>query len=129
MVQIHVRSGRRAGTVFQPSRFPCTIGRAADCGLQLNDPGVWDHHVELSIRHDAGVLIRLLPPAIATVNGESFDQRALRNGDLVEAGSIQFRFELSVAAQKGLLLREVITWLAIATVFLFQFAILLWLLR
>ena len=129
MIQLQVLSGRKAGTLFQPARLPCTIGRLPDSALPLDDAGVWDRHLELDVQFDQGVRLRLCPPALGTVNGQPFDQIVLRNGDVIEFGPVKLRFWLSEPVQCSLRVREVVTWLALGYLCLLQLVIIYALLR
>ncbi|HEY6166712.1 MAG TPA: FHA domain-containing protein [Verrucomicrobiae bacterium] len=129
MIQLQVLSGRKTGTAFQPPRLPCTIGRLADSSLQLDDAGIWDRHLELDVQFDQGVRLRLCPPALATVNGQSFDEVVLRNGDVIEAGPVKLRFWLAEPTQRSLRLREALTWVALGYLCLLQLIIIYALMR
>jgi hypothetical protein len=67
---------------------------------------------------------------LARINGEQMDQStALRNGDVIELGSLRMQFWLGEPRQRGLRLREGLTWLAIALICLGQIGLIYWLLR
>jgi hypothetical protein len=53
----------------------------------------------------------------------------LRNGDVLEFGSIKIQFWLAQVPQKNLRPREVLTWLALAFLALFQVALVYSLIR
>jgi hypothetical protein len=53
----------------------------------------------------------------------------LRNGDLIEIGSVKLQFFLSETRQKGLRFRETLKWAAIAIISLGQIALIYWLLQ
>jgi len=61
------------------------------------------------------------------VNGQRVQEAVLRNGDLIEAGSVKMRFGLSPAPQHSLRLREGLTWFALAVLCLGQVALIYWL--
>ena len=50
MVQFKIVSGKMAGTEQVARRFPFRIGRSAEADLRLEDDGVWDDHLELSVK-------------------------------------------------------------------------------
>ena len=110
MVQLKVLSGQKAGKVLQAAAFPVRIGRASTADLQLEEPGVWDQHLELEFQPAQGFLLARKGEALATINGEAFDRRALRNGDLIEIGALKLRFWLAETKQKGLRWREGLVW-------------------
>ena len=51
--------------------------------------------------------------ALAAIGGESFQRKALRNGDVIEIGFLKLGFSLSATVQRSFLLREWLTWLAL----------------
>jgi hypothetical protein len=63
------------------------------------------------------------------VNAAAVQETVLRNGDVIEAGSLKLQFWLSETRQVGLRLRESLTWVAIGLVCLVQVALIYWLLR
>jgi pSer/pThr/pTyr-binding forkhead associated (FHA) protein len=128
MVQFDVLSGRQAGARWAARRFPVRIGRALANDLRLDDPGVWDEHLELALRPAAGFVLTTRPNALATVNGQPAQSALLRNGDRIEFGSVKLRFWLGEARQRGLRSREWLVWTAIAVICLGQVALIYWLL-
>ena len=129
MLQLNVLSGKTAGTVWVARRFPVRIGRAAGCDLRLEENGVWEEHLYLQFRPTTGFVLETTPNALATVNGQPFRGTVLRNGDLIEIGSVKMQFCLSETRQTGLRLREALTWAAIAVISLGQVGLIYWLLR
>ena len=65
--------------------------------------------------------------ASTLLNGDRIQQAILRNGDLIEIGSVKMRFSLSATQQSGLRVREVTTWIALAMICLGQVALIYWL--
>jgi pSer/pThr/pTyr-binding forkhead associated (FHA) protein len=110
-------------------RFPVRIGRAASADLQLEEDGIWDQHLRLDFKPREGFCLSHEPNALATVNGEPFQQTLLRNGDTVEIGSLKIQFWLSETRQRGLGFREWLTWFSIAAISLGQVAVIYLLLR
>jgi pSer/pThr/pTyr-binding forkhead associated (FHA) protein len=129
MIQLRILSGKQAGTDWLACRFPVRIGREPSAELQLEDPGVWEQHLEIRLQPAQGFLLRSRPDALAAVNGRPTGQTLLRNGDLIEIGSLKLQFWLSEARQSGLALGEVLTWLGLAAVALTQVGLICWLLR
>jgi pSer/pThr/pTyr-binding forkhead associated (FHA) protein len=127
VVQLDILTGNKAGTQWIARRFPFCIGRSAEAALPLQEPGVWDRHAEFSLRAGEGVLLRASKDASLLVNSHPVQEALLRNGDLIEAGSVKLRFSLSPTRQRGLRLREVLTWLALAALCLGQVALIYWL--
>lgn len=107
-------------------RFPFRVGRASGAGLALDDPGVWDAHFELLPAADGAITIRRLAEALVTVDGQSISEIALKHGDIIEIGAVKLRFWLAEARPRSLATREILTWLAIAALFLCQIAMIYW---
>lgn len=129
MLQLSVLSGKTAGTNLVARRFPVRIGRAASSDLRLEENGVWDQHLELQFVPAEGLVLETASDALARVNGEPVRRAILRNGDLIEVGTVKLRFWLSAPRQRGLRVREGLTWAAIALICLVQIALIYWLLR
>jgi pSer/pThr/pTyr-binding forkhead associated (FHA) protein len=128
MVQLKVLSGRKAGTVWTARRFPVRIGRSASADLQSEEDGVWDRHLDLDFDPSAGLVLMAQPNTLATVNGQPVQQAVLRNGDIINIGSLRMQFWLSETHQVGLRFREGLTWTAIAAISVGQVVLLYWLL-
>ena len=129
MVQLKILSGKKAGNSWVARRFPVRIGRSAAADLQLEETGVWDQHLQMDFQPAEGFSLRAHPDAFATLNGQRFQQTALRNGDTIEIGSARMQFWLSESRQRGLRLREWLTWTGIGAICLGQIAIIYFLLR
>jgi hypothetical protein len=127
MVELNVLSGTKAGAHWVARRFPVHIGRAAANDFQLDDPGVWDEHLQLSFRPAEGFVLDTHPKALASVNGQPAQNLLLRNGDCIEIGSARLQFWLGEVHQRGLRSREWLVWAAIAAVCLGQVALVYWL--
>jgi hypothetical protein len=123
MVQFNILSGKKAGACWVTRHFPVHIGRAPGCDLQIEEPGVWDQHLQLDFIPADGFVLSTQPDALATVNSQPMQESVLRNGDLIEAGSLKLQFWLSETRQAGLRLRESLTWMAIAAICLTQIVI------
>lgn len=128
MVQLKILSGKKAGAIWAARRFPVRIGRAAAADLQLEEDGIWDQHLILQFEPQNGVSACPQAQALVQINGEPAAQTPLRNGDLIELGSVKLQFWLSDTRQGSLRLREALTWTGIIAITLAQFA-LIWLLR
>ena len=129
MIQLQVLSGKQTGANIHVRDFPFVIGRAADANARFADGGVWDRHCEIHFRRGDGFQFAVQPDATLLVNGERLESGILRNGDLLELGSVRLRFWLARSRQKGLQFREGLTWAALVGLFLAQGAIIWWLLR
>jgi len=128
MVQLSILSGRQAGSRWVARRFPVRVGRAASADLKIDDPGVWDEHFEILLNPKEGFRLRAGEDALVTVNGQPVRFGLLRNGDSIEIGAAKIQFWLSEARQRGMRLREMMTWLGIALISLGQVGLVYWLL-
>jgi pSer/pThr/pTyr-binding forkhead associated (FHA) protein len=129
MIQLQILTGKQAGTDLVARRFPFRIGRTAPADLCLAEDGIWDQHLELNLIAPDGFVLRAQPNALATVNGQRVEQTLLRNGDLIEIGSLKMRFWLSAARQIGLRFREWLTWGSLVLLAIGQVCLVYWLLR
>jgi pSer/pThr/pTyr-binding forkhead associated (FHA) protein len=129
MIQLKILTGKMAGTAWVARHFPVRIGRAAGADLRLEEQGVWDEHFQITLDGRQGFTVETQPNALATVNGQPTQQSVLRNGDLIEIGSLKIQFWLGEAAQRGLKIREGLVWSIIAAVTLGQIALVYWLIR
>jgi pSer/pThr/pTyr-binding forkhead associated (FHA) protein len=112
MVQFSILSGRQTGSVKEIHCFPCVIGRSASADLRLEESGVWDQHLVLTLDSSHRFILKAFPNALAAANGKGFHEITLRNGDLIEIGSVKLQFWLNETRQKSLRMRELVTWLA-----------------
>ena len=129
MIQLHILSGKQAGGEIAVRRFPFVIGRAADAGLPLDEPGVWDRHLQIAFQRDRGFTFTVQSSALTIINGNAVEAGVLCNGDWIEIGSARLRFWLARSTQKTLRVREGLTWLALFALFAAQLALIYWLLR
>src|SRR5436190_11891401 len=106
MVQLQILSGKMAGTQWTARHFPFWIGRSNSSELCLDEPAVWDRHVEVSLSPSEGFVLATDPKAFATVNGAQIQKAVLKNGDLIEIGLLKIRFGLTPTRQSSLKLRE-----------------------
>ncbi len=112
--RLDILNGRFAGQTRLVEQLPFVIGRNAEAGLQLEEPGVWDRHVELEWRFPEGFVARRRADASATVNDKPFTEQRLRNGDVLDLGGAKLQFWLGDVSQKRLVLRETLVWAALA---------------
>ena len=116
MVQFQVISGKMAGSVYAARHFPFHIGRARNADLRLEEPGVWDEHLRLSLVPGEGFVLQTRPPALAALNGQPFEEALLRNGDAIEIGGLKLHFWLGETRQKKLRWREAWIWALVVLV-------------
>lgn len=129
MIQFQILSGKQAGSDIVVRRFPFCIGRGAEADLQLDDAGVWERHVQIEFQRGEGFAFSANSQALMLVNGERVESGILRNGDLIELGSMQLRFWLARTKQRSLRFRETLTWMALIALFGGQIALIYWLLN
>ena len=130
MVQLKILSGKQAGQTFMARRFPFQVGRAADQDLTMDEPGVWDRHLDIHFEAGAGFIATPQGEALLTINGEAVsEQTRLCNGDTIGIGGAQLQFWLGETRQSGLRLREWLVWSGIALVTIVQVALIYWLLQ
>jgi pSer/pThr/pTyr-binding forkhead associated (FHA) protein len=129
MVQLNILCGKQAGIVKVIHRFPCIIGRAASADVCVEESGVWDRHLELILDSSRNFTLKTLPNTLASVNGQPFHETELRNGDVLEIGSLKMRFWLNEALQKSLRAREFLTWLGLGVLCAGQIGLIYRLLR
>jgi pSer/pThr/pTyr-binding forkhead associated (FHA) protein len=115
MIQLTPLNGKTAGTPVVARRFPFVVGRDRAAGLRLEEPGVWERHLELTVSVSEGVVLQSHPAALTLLNGQPIQKARLRSGDLIEAGPARLRFDLGPTRQRGLRLREGLLWLGLAT--------------
>jgi len=127
VVQFNILTGKKAGTEWVARRFPFHVGRAASEGLSLDDDGVWERHVRIDLGVGEGVITECAQDALMSVNGQRIERTLLRNGDIIEMGSVKLRFGLSPTRQRSLRVREMLTWIALALLCLGQVALIYWL--
>lgn len=124
MVQLCILSGKMAGEIIRVRHFPFGIGRAPHNDLCLDDPGVWDDHLNLKFQRREGFILKAAPDAFCAVNEEPQNSVRLRNGDIISFGSTKIQFWLAPATLRGLHLRELFFWLLLAGLTLAQIVML-----
>ena len=129
IIQFRILSGKAAGLLWEARRFPVRIGRAATADLQLEEDGVWDHHLQVDFNPAEGFVLRAQSDAWVQVNGQRLDKAVLRNGDAIEIGALRLQFWLGETRQASLGLREGFSWGVIVAVSMAQVALIYWLLR
>ena len=117
----------RQGSQWIARSFPFCLGRSPHSALVLEDQGVWDRHANFASRSGEGVIVSAAADALLVVNGQHVRQAVLKSGDLLDIGSVKMRFGLSSARQTSLVLREVLTWAALAALCLGQVVLIYWL--
>jgi predicted component of type VI protein secretion system len=129
VIQFQLLSGKQAGAEIVVRHFPFRIGRGAEADLPLDEAGVWERHVQIEFQRGKGFAFTTNSQAVTLVNGMRVENGLLRNGDLIELGSMQLRFWLARSKQKSLRFREAFTWTAFFALFGAQIALIYWLLN
>lgn len=97
--------------------------------LQLDDDGIWDHHLTLEFKRRHGFFLTKAPDAVAAVNNQTFETVRLCNGDVITIGSARLQFWLASTSQRGLRMRETMIWTIIFAVTAFQLILIYVLIR
>ncbi len=116
MIQLRILSGKMAGDTKIVRHFPFRIGRSAENDLCLDESGVWDCHLTLSLQKREGFILNTAADAFAAVNEQPQTSTRLRNGDVISFGSAKIQFWLAPARLRGLVLRELFIWVLFAAV-------------
>lgn len=127
MVSLHVVSGAMAGVEVEARHFPFRINRSAGADLRLEQPGVWESHLELRRDWDRGILLKADANALTLLNGEPAREELLKNGDTIELGDVRLRFWLGAVRQTGIRVRENVTWIALGLLTCVQAVLAYWL--
>jgi hypothetical protein len=127
MIQLNILTGRQAGNQTIVRRFPFLAGRAAECGLTLDDEGVWDRHLVLEWGEAGKLVARAEAGALLAVNQQPVAEAVLRNGDILSLGSVKLQFWLAPTRQRGLKVREAMFWGLLGAVIVAELALIYWL--
>ena len=99
---------------------PFSIGRRG-ANLELEQPGVWDRHFVVDRAGDGMFVAIPQPEALLTRAGLVLTETTpLRNGDILEAGSVRLQFRLRSARQRSLSALENLTWLGLGALVVVQ---------
>ncbi|MCP5521928.1 MAG: FHA domain-containing protein [Verrucomicrobiales bacterium] len=109
-----ILSGEAAGREVTARRFPFTLGRSPEAGLQLVQRGVWEEHFRLERDPTHGLRVTAVGEATTRLNGHVIRESRLRNGDILEAGEARVQFWLGAVEQVSLRWRERLTWAGLA---------------
>jgi pSer/pThr/pTyr-binding forkhead associated (FHA) protein len=120
MLQFRAIAGTRQATVWEAETFPLQIGRSAGAAIRLEEAGVWDEHAEVDFDVEEGFLLNGHAGALLRVNGEPVAQVRLRNGDIIELGSVKLQCWLSEVKRRNLSWRERFVWFLLFLVTVLQ---------
>ena len=110
MLQFNILSGSKSGKSWVAEAYPLQIGRAAGAGLRLEEAGVWDKHAEVRFDAAEGYILTGLKGAITSVNGTAIQEVRLRNGDVIEMGSVKLQCWLAEVKRRDAASRETVLW-------------------
>lgn len=79
--------------IYEVTRRVVLIGRSRQCDLVLADPNVSRRHAELRQRGNDYLVVDLDSTNGVEVNGQKVKTKVLRNGDLINLGTMRVRFE------------------------------------
>lgn len=93
----HYKLKGTSGSVINQS-FPLAgslvFGSSSDCGVQIEEPGVADHHAEISFVGDQALLLKDLGSKGGTLlNGEPVAESMLSSGDEIRIGSCRWMLQ------------------------------------
>lgn len=118
-----------AGSNVAARHFPFLAGRSPSAQLRLEDPGVWEKHIQIHFQPGEAFTFTTQSGALTLINSEPRHEGVLKNGDLIEIGSTRMRFWLAPAQQRAMRSAEVFTWIALVGLFVGQGALILGMLR
>lgn len=110
MLLLRTIAGTRQAAVWEAQSFPFQIGRAANADIRLEAAGVWDQHASVAFDQSEGFILNGHKDALLRVNGEPVQQVRLRNGDVIEVGSVKLQCWLSEVKRQNLTWRERLVW-------------------
>lgn len=105
--------------------YPFFVGRAPECGLRLDAPGVWPRHLRLDLIAGEGLHGVVETGALATLGDEPITERRFRHGDLLRVGPVTLEFLVSPPARYSLRGWETAVWVVLGLVALWQLGVLL----
>jgi hypothetical protein len=129
MIQLRILSGKKAGAETVARHFPFYVGRATNCQLSLDEPGIWDRHFQINLISPEGFVLTTEPNTSVIIEGKTVQHAVLRNGETIEIGLTKILFGLSPTLQKSLAIRERLTWIVLAGLCLGQIALIYQMLR
>ena len=120
MIQLFVLSGKSLSNRYSSRRFPFTVGRSKSDDFTIEGDGVWEKHFELQCVLGSGYQLKNNPKAITTVNGTQVQSIFLKNGDEIEMGGVKLQFWLSPMKQSPFVLAEIVFWVGLFLLVLFE---------
>ena len=129
-VRLERLDGDFLGQQVETCNFPFKIGRARNCHHRIEAKGVWPCHLILEESGENGIIVNSESEASLRINSLVASKSVrLKNGDLLEFGSVSLRFWLAPIDQMGQRTTEFIIWLGLGVLILGQATIIAWLLK
>ncbi len=92
MAELTVETGPLRGqTLMFSESEPLVVGRADDCTLRLDGPGIADRHLVIKALKSGGFGVKKLEASFL-LNGQATEAARLKEGDLLELGGFRLRF-------------------------------------
>ena len=91
-VSLEVIEGVNNGLTFDIENKTITIGRADASDLKLTDEYVSNKHCQIVFRDDHFTVIDLQSLNKTKINGNTFQQRNLEDGDIISLGKTKIKF-------------------------------------
>jgi pSer/pThr/pTyr-binding forkhead associated (FHA) protein len=123
MLLLTVLAGKSAPTFVRLSGTSACIGRGPKHDLCLDDDGVWDRHLQISLDPNLQFLAKCRPETQVVINSETVNEHPLRNGDLIEIGRAKVRFGFTETVLRRYRVREAGSWFLFAIMLLLQVGI------
>lgn len=89
-----IQNGCFEGLVIPLKKAKTLLGRDVDCDICLDDSLVSDEHAAISRKNGDFVLEDLNSRNGTSVNGETINQKKLRNGATISIGNFSLKFSL-----------------------------------
>ena len=129
-VRLERLDGDFSGQQIEACNFPFKIGRDKNCHHRIESKGVWPCHLILRKAGENGIIVHCEAEASLFVNSRGVSKSVrLRNGDLLEFGSVILRFWIAPITQLGQRTIERKIWIGLGVLFLGQVTIIAWLLK
>jgi hypothetical protein len=91
--QLQGASAEVKGRSFPLNGQRCVLGRAAECDIVLSDASVSSEHARLSLDGAGWRVVNLLSTNGTFVNDKRISNEALRHGDRLRLGRVEFIFQ------------------------------------
>ncbi|MCU0787885.1 MAG: FHA domain-containing protein [Verrucomicrobia bacterium] len=127
MVELRILEGTQAGGRRSIRHFPARLGRNPHCDLVLDDPGVWDEHVEIAYDSASGFYMTPLSEGAVIVNQHPVESAVLKNGDTLTLGGAVVQFWIAPAGQRQFRIMEWSLWIGLIALSAGQVALIRWL--